>query len=85
MVRYGRRIKKRLLSFKDPAYIFELKVRKKFNEMDEGLQEAFAQIRDKKYEDGILDEGYAGVISYGICFCKKSCIAGMYEPEDATY
>ena len=70
---------------KDPAYIFELKVRKKFNEMDEGLQEAFAQIRDKKYEDGILDEGYAGVISYGICFCKKSCIAGMYEPEDATY
>ena len=70
---------------KDPAYIFELKVRKKFNEMDEGLQEAFDQIRDKKYEEGILDEGYAGVISYGLCFCKKSCIAGMYEPEDVTH
>lgn len=64
---------------KDPAYIFELKVRKKFNEMDDGLQEAFAQIRDKKYEEGILDEGYAGVISYGLCFCKKSCIALLFE------
>ena len=64
---------------KDPAYIFELKVRKKFNEMDDGLQEAFAQIRDKKYEEGILDEGYAGVVSYGLCFCKKSCIALLFE------
>lgn len=64
---------------KDPAYIFELKVRKKFNEMDDGLREAFDQIRDKKYEEGILDEGYAGVISYGLCFCKKSCIAGLKD------
>ena len=64
---------------KDPAYIFEIKVRKKFNEMDDGLQEAFDQIRDKRYEDGILEEGYAGVISFGICFCKKSCIAGLFR------
>ena len=63
---------------KDPAYIFEIKVRKKFNEMDDGLQEAFDQIRDKRYEDGILEEGYAGVISFGVCFCKKSCIAGLF-------
>ncbi|MBQ8945913.1 MAG: PD-(D/E)XK nuclease domain-containing protein, partial [Lachnospiraceae bacterium] len=64
---------------KDPAYIFEIKVRKKFNEMDDGLQEAFGQIRDKRYEDGILEEGYAGVISFGVCFCKKSCIAGLFR------
>ena len=64
---------------KDPAYIFELKVRKKYNEMDDGVQEAFTQIRDKKYEEGILDDGYARVISYGLCFCKKSCIVGLYQ------
>ena len=64
---------------KDPAYIFEIKVRKKFNEMDDGLQEAFDQIRDKRYEDGILEEGFAGVISFGLCFCRKSCIAGLYK------
>ncbi len=31
-------------------------------------------IRDQKYEEGVLEDGYAGVISFGICFCKKSCI-----------
>ena len=59
---------------KDPAFIFELKARKKFNEMDAGLDEALSQIREKNYEQGILDDGYFGSVSYGICFCKKSCI-----------
>ncbi|MDO4805579.1 MAG: AAA family ATPase [Lachnospiraceae bacterium] len=60
----------------DPAIIFEIKVRKKFSEMEAGLQEACDQIIDKKYEEGVLDDGYLGVKSYGICFCKKSCIVG---------
>ena len=64
---------------KDPAILFELKVRKKFKEMEDGIEEAFTQIRDQKYEEGILDEGYAGVISFGVCFCKKSCIVERYN------
>ena len=63
----------------EPAYLFEVKTRKKFSEMQDGLEEAFRQIRTKRYEEGILDEGYAGAISYGICFCKKSCIVGIYH------
>ena len=61
---------------RDPAIIFEIKVRKKFNEMEDGLNEAFDQIRTRKYEEGVLDDGYMSVKSYGICFCKKSCIVG---------
>ncbi len=61
---------------KDPAIIFEIKTRKKFNEMEGGLTEACRQIHDKRYEEGVLDDGYLGVVSYGICFCKKSCIVG---------
>ncbi len=61
---------------RDPAIIFEVKVRKKFSEMEDGLQEAYDQIKDRKYEEGVLDDGYLGVKSYGICFCKKSCIVG---------
>ena len=38
----------------EPAYIFECKVRKKFNEMQDGLTEAFRQIRTKRCEEGIL-------------------------------
>ena len=64
---------------KDPAIIFEIKKRKKFNEMEDGLQEAYKQIEEKRYEDGILEDGYMGVKSYGICFCKKSCIVGAYD------
>ncbi|MBQ7724977.1 MAG: AAA family ATPase [Lachnospiraceae bacterium] len=58
----------------DPVYIFEIKVRMKFNEMRDGIEEAFRQIRDRRYEEGILDDGYAGVISFGVCFCRKACI-----------
>ncbi|MDO4803278.1 MAG: AAA family ATPase [Lachnospiraceae bacterium] len=61
---------------RDSAIIFEIKVRKKFSEMEDGLREAYDQIIDKKYEEGVLDDGYLGVKSYGICFCKKSCIVG---------
>ena len=64
---------------RDPAIIFEIKTRKKFSEMEDGLNEAFTQIRDRKYEEGVLEDGYMGVKSYGICFCKKSCIAGKYQ------
>lgn len=62
----------------DPAIIFEVKVRSKFSEMQDGLEEAYRQIRDQHYADGILEEGYIGSVAYGICFCKKSCIVGKY-------
>ena len=67
----------------DPAIIFEIKVRKKYNEMEDGLSEAYDQIRTKKYEEGVLEDGYMGVKSYGVCFCKKSCIVGKYMPGAA--
>lgn len=59
---------------KDYAFIFEIKTREKFNQIDDGIKEAFDQIKDKRYEEGILDDGYAGVVSFGVCCCKKSCI-----------
>ena len=59
---------------RDPALLFEIKVRKKFNEMEDGLLEACRQIREKKYEEGVLEDGYMGVLSYGLCFCKKTCM-----------
>ena len=63
---------------KNPAIIFEVKIRKKFNEMQDGINEAFRQIKDQKYEEGILDDGYIGSVCYGICFCKKTCIVERY-------
>ena len=64
---------------KDPAYIFEIKTRDKYNQMDDGIKEAFTQIKDKRYEEGILDDGYAGVVSFGVCCCRKSCIIELMQ------
>ncbi len=47
---------------------------KKYEDMEEGLREAFAQIDEKRYEQGVLDEGYLGFVSFGGCFCKKSAM-----------
>ena len=63
---------------RNPAIIFEVKVRKKFTEMQDGLKEAFGQIRDRRYEEGVLSDGFFGVKSYGVCFCKKTCVIGRY-------
>ena len=62
-----------------PAILFEVKARKKFIEMQDGINEAFSQIRDKRYEEGILDDGYVGCKAYGICFCQKSCMVKRYN------
>ncbi|MBR1741519.1 MAG: hypothetical protein IJ733_06540, partial [Lachnospiraceae bacterium] len=51
------------------------------NEMEDGLEEAYRQIRDKRYEEGILDDGYIGSVSYGICFCKKTCVVGRLQKK----
>ena len=53
---------------------FELKERKKFAEMRDGIEEALRQIREKGYVEGILNDGYVGCRAYGICFCRKTCI-----------
>ena len=63
----------------DPAIIFEVKTCRKFSEMQDGLEEAYKQIREKKYAEGILDDGYIGSKAYGICFCKKSCVVGRFD------
>ncbi len=63
---------------RNPAIIFELKHRKKFTEMEGGIREAFRDIRDMRYEEGVLSDGFFSVKSYGVCFCKKSCIIEKY-------
>ena len=56
-----------------PTVILELKHVKRYPQMESGCEEALKQIAEQKYEEGLLEEGYSKVISYGICFCKKSC------------
>lgn len=66
-----------VLSPYDPrkeVVIFELKKADFFSEMENKCMEALQQIEDKKYAEEYLQEGYSGVIKYGVCFCRKSCL-----------
>ena len=40
--------------------------------MADGIEEAFQQIRDQKYEEGILDDGYIGSVRMASAFAKKT-------------
>lgn len=58
---------------KQPAVILELKRVLHFTQMEQMCQKALQQIEDMRYEACLVEEGYADLIKYGICFCKKSC------------
>ena len=59
--------------------IFEIKRAEKYAQMKKLCEEALQQIQGQSYGVEYLEEGYAGVISYGVCFCKKSCVVSKEE------
>ena len=56
-----------------PAVVIEVKHVKQFPQMEKGCREALRQIEERRYVDGLMEEGYAKVVKYGVCFCRKSC------------
>jgi len=58
----------------DRGIILELKVAKKYSEMEKQCNAALEQIEEKQYEQNLLEDGYKEIIKYGICFFKKRCI-----------
>ena len=53
--------------------IIECKHSKKQIDLVSDSQSGANQIRDKKYNEGVLAYGYSGYIGYGISFYKKLC------------
>lgn len=59
---------------KKSVIIIEIKRAQRYSEMEKKCEEALQQIEDKNYAAEYLEEGYKGVMKYGFCFCKKSCM-----------
>ena len=57
----------------DAGIIAELKYTKEFNEMEQACQKALEQIRNRRYEEYLLNDGRSEILLYGIAFCKKRC------------
>ena len=60
--------------FRGRGIILEIKVAKKYGEMDKMCDEALEQIETMQYEEGLREDGYQEILKYGVCFFKKGCM-----------
>lgn len=62
-----------------PAYVIELKIAEKFNQLEKRAEEALEQIEAKGYVRELQDDGYEMVKKYGIAFLGKDCLVKMKD------
>ena len=59
---------------KERGFVFELKIAKCMEELDDTANKACEQIKAMKYIEGLNKKGYTDIVGYGIAFYKKSCV-----------
>ena len=57
----------------DAGIVIEVKYAKEMKELDEACETAMAQIKNKRYDEALRDEGRCDILAYGIAFCRKRC------------
>ena len=57
----------------DAGIIIEVKYAKEMKELDAACEAAMAQIKNKRYDEALRDEGRCDILAYGIAFCRKRC------------
>lgn len=61
----------------DIGIVIEVKYAKEFKGLDAACDAAMAQIKQKRYDETLRDEGRCDILAYGIAFCRKRCkVAG---------
>ena len=59
----------------DAGIIIEVKYARSIKELDAACETAMAQIKEKRYDEALRDEGRCDIIAYGIAFSRKRCKA----------
>lgn len=61
----------------DLGIVIEVRYAKEFKGLDAACDAAMAQIKKKRYDETLRDEGRCDILAYGIAFCRKRCrVAG---------
>lgn len=60
-------------SLRGRAFILEVKVSDKIDNLESDAEKALGQISDKKYAEELRAEGYRNIDCYGISFYRKDC------------
>lgn len=64
-----------LLKPKNPdiGIVIELKYAHSMNELDKACKSAIEQIKNRRYDTELREDGRNDILAYGIAFCKKRC------------
>ena len=57
----------------DSGMIIELKYSKSFSGLEKSCKDAIAQVRSRRYDTYLKNDGRQNILVYGIAFCKKKC------------
>ena len=57
----------------DLGIVIEVKYAKEFKGLDAACDVAMAQIKQKRYDETLRDEGRCDILAYGIAFCRMRC------------
>ena len=57
----------------DEGILIELKYSKTFDGLEKACERAMEQIKDRRYDEALREEGRWHILAYGIAFCKKRC------------
>ena len=71
----GDRLVDILIETEDPdaGIIIELKYAQTFQGLSKACEKAMQQIRERRYDERLRNEGRNDILAYGIAFCKKKC------------
>ena len=57
----------------DTGIVIELKYARSFKELDQACERALEQIKDRRYDEALREDGRNEILAYGIAFWKKRC------------
>ena len=63
----------------DAGIIIKLKYAQTFAGLENACEKALAQIREKRYEERLREDGREKILAYGMAFYKKRCMVKVQE------
>ena len=57
----------------DEGILIELKYSKTFDGLEKACERAMEQVKNRRYDEALCEEGRCHILAYGIAFCKKRC------------
>ncbi|MBU5281525.1 ATP-binding protein [Anaerostipes hadrus] len=59
--------------YPDEGILIELKYSKTFDGLEKACERAMEQVKNRRYDEALREEGRCHILAYGIAFCKKRC------------